>query len=527
MIIRHWFYIVSGVLLSLVAIVSFFWPKALWGMLVLGPLFLLGMYDTLQREHNILRNYPVWGHWRYLLLSIRPMIQSYFIETSQEGRPFSHEERFMVYSRSEHTIETMPFGTRRNLQAVGAVWMVHSLAPKSVKSTTTRTKIGGDQCRQPYFASRLNISAMSYGALSSNAVRALNRGAQLGNFYQNTGEGGLSPHHLREGGDVVWQIGTALFGCRTEDGRFDPDQFVAKSKHPHVKMIEVKMSQGAKPSHGGILPAAKITQEIAEIRGIKMGQDCVSPPVNPECRTPIQLLQFIDTLRELSGGKPVGFKLCVGLGREFMSICKAMLKTGIYPDFITVDGAEGGTGAAPVEFSNNLGMPLNDGLMFVHNCLVGIDLRDKIKVIASGKIISGFDIAVKLALGADLCNSARGMMFSIGCLQSLRCNDNTCPTGVATQDPSRAYALNVRDKAPNVYNFHKATINSFLEFIGAAGLESPDDLKPWHIFRRISESQALHYDEIYDFLSPGQLLKAKNLPEYYKEQWEFATADGY
>jgi glutamate synthase domain-containing protein 2 len=527
MVLRLWFYVCSIIMLVLVGLIYLAWPPILWALIIVIPLILLGLYDVLQPRFNLLRNYPIWGYWRYLSLSIRPMLQQYFIATNQSGRPFNRESRELVYERALQTLDTLPFGTQCDVRSVGYEWMSHSLKPQKVKEETSRILIGGANCKQPYLASRLNISAMSFGALSKRAIRALNRGAKMGNFYHNTGEGGLSEYHLAEGGDIVWQIGTANFGTRKKNGDFDPALFQIKSQHEHVKMIEIKLSQGAKPSHGGILPEAKITEEIAKIRGIEMGEDCISPPTNPAFSTPRELVHFIAQLRELSGGKPVGFKLCIGHRSEFLSICKAMLETGIYPDFITVDGSEGGTGAAPIEFSNYLGTPLNEGIIFVHNALTGLNIRDKIRIIASGKVITGFDMAVKIALGADICNSARGMMFALGCVQSLRCNKNTCPTGIATQDPRRVYALNVQNKAPRVHHFHDATIKSFLEVLGAAGLASPEALKPHHIFRRINESEALHYDEIYLFLKPGQLLQTKDLPETFQVDWPKASADQF
>ncbi|OGT31754.1 MAG: glutamate synthase [Gammaproteobacteria bacterium RIFCSPHIGHO2_12_FULL_35_23] len=526
-VVRYWFYVCAVLSLLIIGFVAHFWPPIIWFLIIVLPLIALGLYDIFQTHHNILRNYPVWGHWRFLSLSIRPMIQRYFIEDNLNGKPFNHEQFQLVIERATKTLDTLPFGTQYDVRAVGYEWLTHSLNPKVVDKDSMRILIGNEQCKKPYLASRLNISAMSYGAISKNAVRALNRGAKIGGFYQNTGEGGLSQYHLSEGGDLVWQLGTACFGCRTEDGQFDPNLFREKAQLEQIKMIEVKLSQGAKPSHGGILPAAKITPEIAKIRNVKLGVDCVQPATNPECTTPIKLLEFLARLRELSGGKPVGFKLCIGRMHEFMAICKAMLKTGIIPDFITVDGAEGGTGAAPLEFSDRIGTPLNEGIIFVNSCLTGVNLKDKIRVIASGKVITGFDMLVKIALGADLCNSARGMLFAIGCVQSLRCNTNTCPTGVTTQDPARMYALKINEKAPRVHNFHEATIHSFMEVLGAAGIDHPAKLGPQYIFRRISENQALHYDEIYKFLTPGQLLSGIDLPPRYAKSWEKAVIEHF
>jgi glutamate synthase domain-containing protein 2 len=527
MVIRFWFYLYAIVSLVIVGLIYLVWPPILWALIIIIPLIVVGLFDIFQTSFNILRNYPVWGHWRYILLSIRPMIQQYFIATNQSGRPFSKEDREIVYERSEGTLDTLPFGTQRDVRSIGYEWMSHSLNPKVAKEETSRILIGTSECTQPYLASRLNVSAMSFGALSKRAVRALNRGAKMGNFYQNTGEGGLSRYHLEEGGDIVWQIGTANFGCRKPNGDFDLAQFKEKAAHEQVKMIEIKLSQGAKPSHGGLLPAAKISKEISKIRGIPMGQDCLSPPTNPAFSTPIELMEFLAELRKATGGKPVGFKLCIGHRSEFLGICKAIVKTGILPDFITVDGSEGGTGAAPIEFSNFLGTPLNDALIFVNNSLKGINVRDKVRVIASGKVITGFDMAVKIALGADICNCARGMLFALGCVQSIRCNKNTCPTGITTQDPRRMYALNVRNKAPRVHSFHDATIKSFLQVIGAAGLDSPDELNPHLIYRRISESQARHYYDIYDHIQPGQLLSGENIPDSYREDWEQANAERF
>src|SRR3990167_2797761 len=526
-VVRYWFYVCAVLSLLIIGFVAHFWPPIIWFLIIVLPLIALGLYDIFQTHHNILRNYPVWGHWRFLSLSIRPMIQRYFIEDNLNGKPFNHEQFQLVIERATKTLDTLPFGTQYDVRAVGYEWLTHSLNPKVVDKDSMRILIGNEQCKKPYLASRLNISAMSYGAISKNAVRALNRGAKIGGFYQNTGEGGLSQYHLSEGGDLVWQLGTACFGCRTEDGQFDPNLFREKAQLEQIKMIEVKLSQGAKPSHGGILPAAKITPEIAKIRGIPMGKDCISPPTNPAFSTPIGLMKYIEQLKALSGGKPIGFKLCIGQPKEFMGICKAMLETGILPDFITVDGAEGGTGAAPVEFSDYIGTPLNEGIILVHNCLKGINVRDKVRIIASCKIITGFDMAVKIALGADLCHSARGMMFAVGCIQSLRCNQNTCPTGVATQDKTRMYALNVSEKAPRVHHFHDATVHSLLEVIGAAGLTSPDELEPKHIYRRINEAEVKHYNEIYPFLEAGQLLIGEDLPSAYQSEWAVASAEAF
>ena len=388
-----------------------------------------------------------------MLEFVSPEIQQYFIETPQSGRPYNREQRSVVYRRAKGVIDTTPFGTVRDLGNDGAEFAFHSLAPKHVAEPYGRITVGGPQCKQPYDASRLNVSGMSFGALSANAVEAMNKGARRGNFAQSTGEGGLTPYHLKHGGDVIWQIGTGYFSCRTQDGRFDPDAFAERARQASVKMIEVKLSQGAKPSHGGILPASKITEEISRIRLVPMGEDCLSPPAHPEFSTPRGLLEFVARLRELSGGKPTGFKLCIGVRSEFMGIVKAMVETGILPDFITVDGAEGGTGAAPPEFSDSLGTPINEALPFVHAALVGAGLRQHIRVIASGKVVTGFDMVTKLAIGADMCAVARPMMFAVGCIQARSCNNNKCPTGVATQDPVRMAAIDIESKHIRVSNW--------------------------------------------------------------------------
>ncbi len=523
---RYVFWSCSIIIAAAVIGIAFVWTPILYFLILLVPLFLVGVYDIVQRRLNVLRIYPISGHFRYMLESIRPQIRQYYIESNLSAKPFNREQRELVYDRADQTIDTLPFGTQRDVRELGFDWLNHSMSPKVVPESESRILVGGPQCTKPYLASRFNISAMSFGAISKNAVRAMNRGAKLGNFAQNTGEGGLSRYHLKEGGDIFWQLGTGYFGCRTHDGNFDADLFKQKSQHEQVKMIEIKISQGAKPSHGGILPAAKMTEEISKIRGVPMGEDCISPPAHTSFSTPEELLHFVVQLRELCGGKPVGFKLCIGIKSEFLGICKAIVKTGIYPDFITVDGSEGGTGAAPLEFSDYLGTPLNEGLQFVHNSLVGIDARKHIRVICSGKIISGFDMACKMALGADMCNAARGMMFAVGCIQSRRCNKNTCPTGVATQDPNRIYALNINDKAPKVRNFHDATVKSFLDVLGAAGVDKVADLTPKHVYRRLGIADAKHYDEIYNYMTPGQLLNGP-IPEEFAEDWELASAEHF
>lgn len=503
------------------AILAQFWPPAWWGFTVVGPLVLLGVHDVTQRRHGLLRNFPVIGHGRYLFEAIRPEISQYFIESNTNGTPFNREQRSVVYQRAKRDLDTLPFGTQADVYAVGYEWIEHSLAACDPEDTDPRVAIGVGSCQQPYQASILNVSAMSFGSLSRNAVLALNRGAKEGGFAHNTGEGGISPHHLEHGGDLIWQIGTGYFGCRTKDGGFDPDRFAENAQRPSVKMIEIKLSQGAKPGHGGILPGRKVTPEIAAIRGVPLGRDVLSPPAHRAFTTPLELCEFIARLRELSGGKPVGIKLCVGRRSEFLALTKAMIETGITPDFVQVDGGEGGTGAAPLEFSNSVGSPLREGLAFVHNALVGTGLRKRIKIAASGKIVSGFDMARNLALGADLCMSARGMMMALGCIQARRCNDNTCPVGVATQNPSLSVGLVVDDKARRVANFHRETVESLVELLGAAGLRTPEELTPAHLMRRVRPLEVLSYAQLHDFLEPDELL-GEPVPFEWRDAWRAA-----
>lgn len=498
--------------LALFAITVWLWPPFAWSALILGPLLIMSVQDYLQKRHSVRRNFPLVGRFRYLLESIRPEINQYFVESNTDGVPFNREQRSLVYQRSKRDLDTLPFGTQKDVYAAGYEWVNHSLKPRHPDAKDLRVVIGGPDCRQPYSASIFNISAMSYGSLSPQAITALSAGAREGGFYHNTGEGSVSPYHLAGGGDLVYQIGTAYFGCRAEDGRFAPEKFQVTAQHPQVKMIEVKLSQGAKPGHGGILPAAKLTPEIAAIRGVPMGRDILSPPAHSAFESPEGLCHFLGELRELSGGKPVGFKLCVGKKVEFIAICKAILKTGIAPDFITVDGGEGGTGAAPVEYSNSVGSPLKDGLIFVHNALTGFGLRGRIRVIASGKVITGFDVLRNLAIGADICNSARGMMLALGCIQALRCNSNKCPVGVATQDPDLASGLDVPDKSKRVASYHAQTLKATAEIMGSMGIARGADLRPWMILRRTSEHQVRHYAEIYSYLSEGVLLDPARVP---------------
>jgi len=522
MSVRQIFVTVSLLVLVLVAAVATVWPPVLWTLVLFGPLIGTGALDMLQKSQAVRRNFPLIGNLRYIFEAIRPELQQYFVESNSSGRPFNREQRSLVYRRAKNVVDTIPFGTERDVYAPGYEWMNPSLMAKHPPKEPPRIRVGGPACKQPYDAAVMNISAMSFGSLSSAAIRSLNIGAKLGGFAHNTGEGGMSPYHL-EGGDLIWQIGTGYFGCRDTQGNFNGETFAQRATQAQVKMIEIKLSQGAKPGHGGILPARKVTLEIAKIRDVKVGQDVLSPPTHSAFRTPIELCQFIQRLRDLSGGKPIGFKLCIGKRREFLAIVKAMIETNILPDFITVDGAEGGTGAAPLEFSNVLGTPLSEAIVFVHNALTGASLRSQIKIIASGHVVSGFDIAHKLAIGADMVNSARAMMFALGCIQAQRCNTNDCPTGVATQDPALVHGLDVSGKSVRVKNFQHNTVKAFCELIAAAGLEHPSELRPWHVERRVNETEVMHYGEIYEYLEPGALLQ-EPLPKSYERPWRAAHA---
>jgi len=487
---------------------SLIWKPAVWSFTIFGPLFLLGIYDFFQKKHTITRNFPVFGHLRFVMEDLRPKVYQYFVESDTNGTPFNRQNRSVIYQRAKKVDDTRPFGTELDVYQNGYEWLNHSIAALSHDQLqeSPRVKVGGPDCLQPYSASIFNISAMSFGSLSQNAILALNAGAKIGNFAHNTGEGGLSDYHLQEGGDIIWQIGTGYFSCRHKDGTIDFDAFAQRAVLPQVKMIEIKLSQGAKPGHGGILPAAKVTPEIAKIRLVEMGEDVISPPYHTAFSTPLELMHFIKKLRSLSGGKPIGFKLCVGHKSEFIAICKAMIETKIYPDFVTVDGGEGGTGAAPLEFSNSVGMPLREALAFVYDALTGFDLKKHIRLIASGKVATGFDLVKNFALGADMCNSARGMMFALGCIQALECNSNTCPTGVATQDKSLMKGLVVQDKKVRVANFQKMTVSSALQMLGAAGLKHPCDLHRDFIYRRTSHSEILTYGELFPYIPKGSLL---------------------
>jgi len=503
---------------------TWLWPI----VLVAALLTLVGIVDLIQTDYAVRRNYPVIGNLRYLFQALRPELRQYLFEADTEQLPFSHMQRGLVYERARNRNSAKPFGTLQDVYAPKYEFIGHSMQTTPVADHRDfRLTVGNDQCAQPYSASLFNISAMSFGALSANAIRALNKGAKLGGFAHDTGEGSISPYHREHGGDLIWELGSGYFGCRTQDGHFDPRRFAEQARNAQVKMIEIKLSQGAKPGHGGVLPADKITPEIASTREIPLGQDCVSPSSHSAFSTPIELLEFIAQLRELSGGKPVGFKLCLGQPWQFMAIVKAMLKTGIVPDFIVVDGSEGGTGAAPVEFTDHLGTPLREGLLFVHNSLVGAGLRDKIRIGASGKIISAFDIASVLAMGADWVNAARGFMFALGCIQSQSCHTNKCPTGVATQDPLRQKALVVGDKAEQVRHFHDNTLHALAEMIAAAGLESPWQITPDHLVHRVSESEVKLFSHLHPFLKPGELLGDTRQRPFYGRIWNMAQAESF
>jgi glutamate synthase domain-containing protein 2 len=512
---------------TLVPTMSMVVPGWWWLML---PLILvtIGLFDIIQTRHSILRNYPVIGHVRWLVEMIRPEIRQYLLEDDDDATPFSRAQRSLVYERAKSLSSDHPFGTLVDVYADDYEYIQHSMRPAAhVDPKSFRILIGNDQCKQPYSASLFNISAMSFGSLSANAIRALNKGAALGGFYHDTGEGSISAYHREMGGDLVWELGSGYFGCRTADGHFDPDRFAEQAATPQVKMIEIKMSQGAKPGHGGILPAKKVTPEIAATRGVPMGEDCISPSGHTAFTTPLEMMHFITLLRDRSGGKPVGFKLCVGQPHQFMAIVKAMIETAVVPDFIVVDGGEGGTGAAPVEFSDHIGTPMREGLLFVHNVLVGAGLRDRIKIGAAGKIVSAFDMASVLAIGADWVNAARGYMFAIGCIQSMSCHTNRCPTGVATQDLSRQRALVVPDKAERVRQFHDRTVAALGDMLAAAGLSHPDELMPHHIVHRVSQTEIKQFDQVHHFLKSGSLIDESCSLPYYRDNWHRAQARSF
>ena len=485
-------------------------------------LSVLGTRDLMQTRHSVLRNYPISAHLRFLLEHMRPEMRQYFFESEKDGAPFSRDKRAVVYQRAKMVLDKRPFGTQYDVYGDGFEWVQHSMVPRPHGVAPFRITIGGADCTKPYQASVFNISAMSFGALSPNAIRALNKGAKAGGFAHDTGEGGLSPYHRENDGDLIWEIGSGYFGARNPDGSFSPEHFTRTATLEQVKMVELKMSQGAKPGHGGVLPAAKVSEEIALARGVPMGCDCISPSGHSVFSTPIEMMEFIGEMRRLSGGKPAGFKLCIGHPWEFLALCKAMLQTSVYPDFIVIDGKEGGTGAAPLEFLDHIGMPMREGLNFVHNALIGINARDRIKLGASGKIVSAFDIARAMALGADWCNAARGFMFALGCIQSQSCHTDRCPVGVATQDRTRQRALVVNDKWVRVKNFHAATLQALKEIVAAAGLDHPREFMPTHFSRRVSAREVVSYSELYPTLRTGELLDGDCRDPRFHEAWKMA-----
>ncbi len=503
--------ILGIIILVNLIIISFgviFTPKWFWLLLIPFPLLIIALYHSFQTKHAILRNYPVVGYFRYFLESIRPELRQYFWESDTDGRPFNRRQRSIVYQRAKNQRETVAFGMQSDPQAVGNEWAAHSIFPVHIEDHNLRTTVGNVACKQPYSLSVFNISAMSYGALSRTAITALNKGAALQNFAHNTGEGGISQYHIN-GGDLIWQVGTGYFGCRDENGYFEPNLFREKSTRPYVKMIELKLSQGAKPGHGGILPAAKNTPEVAAIRHVVPGTDVMSPPAHSSFKTPIEMMNFIQKLRELSDYKPVGFKLCIGDKQEFIEICQAMQETQIMPDFISIDGSEGGTGAAPLEFTDNLGMPLYDALAFVTTTLINFGLKKHIKIIVSSRIVTGFDILKVIALGADACYSARGMMFALGCIQALKCNEDVCPVGVATQQPHLYKGLDVEDKYVRVAQFHRNTLRATVEIMEACGFNSLDEVNADKFFRKVDSQNTLSFQDIY-FKNTGKLVNNRS-----------------
>ncbi len=526
---------VLALVLSLFSMIAF--GRGLPWLLLFGALVVVGIHDLRQTRHAILRNYPILGHLRFAQEFVRPEIRQYFIEGDMEAQPFSRAQRSVVYQRAKGMPDNRPFGTQLDVGAEGYEWINHSLHPTRIESHDFRIWIGGrpgtplpgaSPCTQPYSASVFNISAMSFGALSANAILALNQGAKLGGFAHDTGEGSISRYHREHGGDLIWEIGSGYFGCRNEGGGFNPERFAEQARDPQVKMIEIKLSQGAKPGHGGVLPGAKVTPEIAAARGVPVGVSCISPSAHSAFSTPVELMRFVAQLRELSGGKPTGFKLCIGHPWEWFGIVKAMLETDITPDFIVVDGAEGGTGAAPVEFTDHVGTPLQEGLRLVHNTLRGVNLRERIKIGCAGKVITSFDIARVLALGADWCNSGRGFMMAVGCLQAQTCHTGHCPTGVTTQDPVRQRALVVADKAPRVAQFHANTLHALKELLQAAGLTHTDQVTSHHVVRRIDDTQVRQLSGLMPSMPRGALLgDVAELPTVFRLFWPLASAHSF
>lgn len=498
----------------------------LWPLIVFGPMSLLGVWDLWQSNHSLMRLYPISAHVRWFFEWLRPYMREYLLDSDHQGSPYNHNERALIYRRAKNIEGAQAFGTDMDLYSPQYEWINHAVQGKSYASQDYRVTIGDKTSANPYSASVLNISAMSFGSLSGRAIEAMNYGAKQGDFYHDTGEGGISTYHLKHGGDLVWEIGTGYFGCRNSDGSFDQERFIDGAAHDQVKMLQIKLSQGAKPGHGGVLPGAKVTPEIARARGVVAGVDVISPPSHSAFDTPVEMIEWLAKLRDYGEGKPVGFKLCVGHRWEFLAIVKAMLKTGETPDFIVVDGAEGGTGAAPVELSNHVGTPLREGLIFVVNALTGAGLRDKIRVGASGKIFDGHTMAVNMALGADWCNAARAFMFAVGCVQTKKCHTGRCPTGVATQTRWRQAGLVVADKGPRVYQFHRNTLGALSSYVSAAGLDDPAQLKPHHVRVRMDENQVRSADTIYEFLEPG-VLRDQPDETIYKRWWAMANPDSF
>lgn len=503
-----------------------YYPNIRALLLVIGPLTLVALWDFFQTKHSLRRNYPLLARIRWIMEELRPFAQAYIVESDLEGRPFSHQARSLVYARAKGDLDSHPMGTELDVYSDEYEWLSHSVVPNEAVPDTWRVDIGGEECTRPYSSALLNISAMSFGSLSAKAIEALNLGAKLGDFAHNTGEGSISRYHRMHGADLIWEIGSGYFGCRAQDGGFDAGRFAETADNDHVKMIEIKLSQGAKPGHGGVLPGQKVTAEIAETRGIPIGEDCLSPAAHSTFSTPIEMLEWIAQLRDLSAGRPVGIKLCVGQPHEVFAIAKAMLETGITPDFITVDGAEGGTGAAPLELSNSVGMPLREGLIFMRNALVGTGLKDRVKIAASGKIHSGAQMAKAFALGADWCNAARPFMFSLGCVQSMQCHTGNCPTGVATQEAWRQQGLIVEDKGPRVARFQQQTLHSLREIVIAMGLQSPWEIGPDDMRERINGARSNAISAIYSFVEPNQLIHGE-VSEQLSAHWAAARADTF
>lgn len=519
----HWRYSIPLVLLTTCTMAALFLP---WVLLVLAPLTLVAIYDFLQGNHTLRRNYPLAARIRWIMEDLRPFFQAYVVEGDLEGRPFSHQERALVYARAKGDLDSHPMGTELNVYSEEYEWLSHSIAPNSSAPDEWRLPIGGPDCSQPYSSSLLNISAMSFGSLSARAIEALNKGAALGSFAHDTGEGSISRYHRSGGGDLIWELGSGYFGARAKDGSFDPEQFKDQAADDQVKMIEIKLSQGAKPGHGGVLPGGKVTEEIAEARGVPVGETVYSPASHSTFSTPIEMLEWIAELRELAGGKPTGIKLCVGQPHEVMAIGKAMLETRITPDFIVVDGAEGGTGAAPLELSNSVGMPLREGTIWVRNMLVGTGLKDRVKIGTSGKIHSGAQMAKAFALGADWCNAARPFMFALGCVQSMQCHTGHCPTGVATQIAWRQRGLMVEDKAPRVARFQQQTLHSLREITVAMGLDSPWQIEARDMRERVNGVRSDAVSQVYRFLDPGALID-RDPDGAIGQAWRTARADSF